>query len=135
MALTAIQQIRLITQDNDPAFPFVTDDEITHFLSVNDENVNRAAMAVCRVILLQLSLRSNETVDIFSIQNSKSSDAYRASLELFLKSSQLNPLYSGIVGYGGGISRADFIANLENTDNLSVCTPLMIDTSIETFEI
>lgn len=135
MALTAIQQIRLITQDNDPAFPFVSDDEILYFLSVNDENVNRAAIAVCKVILLQLSLRGNETVDIFSIQGSKQAQEFRSSLELFLKSAQLNPVLNTVNGYASGISKLDMATNNANTDANIVCTPLMTSTSVSTFDI
>jgi hypothetical protein len=124
MALTAIQTIRLLTQDNDIAFPFVTDPEIEYFLNVNDNNISRTTLAVCKVILLQLSLRSNtETVDVFTVTG-KSAGEYRASLELFLKSPHLNPVFQGVTGYAGGISHADIAANTANTDTNFITTPL-----------
>lgn len=126
MALTAIQQIRLITQDNNLAFPFVTDEEIAYFLSANNDNINRTAIAVCKVILLQLSMRStSETVDLFTISGGhRAAEQYRASLELFLRNPSLNPIYQGLNGYAGGISLSDMQANIDNTDNNAVITPL-----------
>ena len=132
MSLTAIQQIRLITQDNDPSLPFVSDAEIEYFLSVNGDNINRTAVAVCKVILLQLSLRGNETVDIFSLSSSKNAQEYRASLELFLKSPHLNPIFQNITAYAGGISIAEMQANIDNTDNNYISTPLNPETIYST---
>ena len=130
MSLTAVQQIRLITQDNDPAFPFLSDAEIEYFLSINGDNVNRAAVAVCKVILLQLALRGNETVDIFSISSAKNAQEYRASLELFLRSPHLNPALSNATIYAGGISLADMQQNVDNPDNKLVMTPLEPETTL-----
>jgi hypothetical protein len=134
MALTPIQQIRLVTQDNDPAFPFVTDAEIEYFLSVNENNINRTAIAVCKVILLQLSLRGNETIDIFSIQGSKSASEFRASLELFLRDPSLNPALTSATGYAGGVSLSDIAANY-TADTNYICTPLSDTSSYTTLDI
>lgn len=136
MSLTTIQQVRLLVQDNDVTFPFLSDAEITFFLERNENNVDRTAIEVAKVILLQLSLRSGtDHVDIFTISSKGAALAYRDSLLAFLKNPQLNPLYKGINGYAGGISKLDFITNIENSDNLSVCTPLMQDSSTATFGI
>ena len=126
MALTAIQQIRLLTQDNAVGFYFITDEELQFFLDRNNQNVNKASLEAARVILLQLSLWSaNESVDIFSISNgSKAVSEYRASLEMFIRNPQLNPVYNSVNGYAGGISLSDMQANADNLDNNNVTTPL-----------
>lgn len=126
MALTLIQQVRLLVQDNDPALPFTSDEEIQFFLDRNASSVNRASLEVAKVILLQLSLRSNnESVDIFSISGgSKATEQYRLALQLFIRDPNLNPIFSGVNGYAGGISLSDMGANTANPDNNSVATPL-----------
>jgi hypothetical protein len=126
MALSNVAAVRLLVQDNNVGFYFVTDDEIDFFLERNEQNVNRTALEVAKVILLQLSLRStNEAVDIFSISGgSKAAESWRMSLELFLKSSQLNPALSSATGYAGGISYTDWAANVNTVDNIIVTTPL-----------
>lgn len=135
MALTAIQQVRLLVQDNDVTFPFLSDDEITFFLERNENNVDRCALECARVILLQLSLRGNETVDIFTISSSKGVSSYKDALLAFIKNPQLNPLYNGITPYAGGISLSDMETNNTTDDVNFVCTPLMPYTSVETFEV
>jgi hypothetical protein len=125
MALSLIQQVRLLTQDTAVGFYFTTDEEIQFFLDRNNQNVNRASLEVARVILLQLSMWSaNETVDIFSVTGgAKAAAEYRASLEMFIRNPQLNPVYNSVNGYAGGISKADIQANLDNVDNNFIDTP------------
>jgi hypothetical protein len=137
MALSSIQQVRLLTQDNSVGFYFVSDEEITFFLDRNNQNVNRAALEVARVILLQLSMWSaNETVDIFTVSGgAKSAEQYRLSLEMFIRNPQLNPLYNSVNGYASGISISDMQANSDNCDNNSVTTPLAVDTSVAVFGV
>ena len=126
MALTPIQEVRLLVQDTDVSFPFLSDDEITYFLEKISNNVNRASLECARVVLLQLSLRStSETVDIFSVTNNhKAAEQYRLALILFLRNPSLNPIFNGISGYAGGVSLTDMQANVDNADNNAVVTPL-----------
>lgn len=134
--MTNTEIVRMLVQDNNVGFYFLSDTEIAYLLTRNEENVDRAALEAAKIILLQLSLRSGtEQVDIFSLSGKGASMAYKESLLAFLKNPQLNPLYKGIVGYAGGISLSDMQANNDNADNNIICTPLMIDTSVETFEV
>lgn len=136
MPITAINQVRLLIQDNDVTFPFLSDAEVEFFLERNENNVDRSAIEAAKVILLQLSMRStSETVDLFTITGKNAAEQYRMALELFLKSPSMNPVLNGIVGYAGGISLADIQANNDNTDNNIICTPLMTDTSVSTFGV
>lgn len=137
MALTAIQSVRLLVQDNAVGFYFLSDDEIDFFLNRNNQNINRTALEAAKVILLQLSLRSsNDTVDIFSLSGSKAAEQYRMSLQLFLRDPSLNPVFANVTAYAGGISLADMQANADNTDNNIVCTPLDATASLsQTFGV
>lgn len=137
MALTSIQAVRLLTQDNAVGFYFLSDAEVQFFLDRNAQSVNRTALEAAKVILLQLSLRSTqETVDIFTISGgAKAAEAYRLALQLFLRDPNLNPVFQSVKGYASGISIADMQANVDNTDNNSVTTPLAVDTTISTFGV
>lgn len=128
MALTNVQQVRLLVQDNSPGLYIVSDDEINFFLERNANNVNRAALETAKVILLNLSMRSDNTIDIMSIRNSKAAEAYRLALELFLRDPSMNPALQDAQGYFGGISISDMQANDLNTDNNIVSNPN--DTSV-----
>jgi hypothetical protein len=125
MALTLIQQVRLIVQDTEAGLYFLSDDEIQFFLDRNNQNVNKTSLECAKVILLQLSLRSGgESVDIFSLsRGDKAAEAYRLALQLFLRDPNLNPIYNSVNGYAGGISKKDIQANLDNVDNNFVDTP------------
>jgi hypothetical protein len=137
MALSLIQQVRLLTQDTAIGFYFTTDEEIQFFLDRNNQNVNRASLEVARVILLQLSMWSaNESIDIFAISGgSKSAEQYRLALEMFIRNPQLNPVYNSVNGYAGGISISDMQANSDALDNNSVTTPLTEDTAVSVFGV
>ena len=64
MSLTPIQQIRLTVQDNTPGLYIISDDELDWLLEKNNNNVARASIDAARIILLNLSQRNDETVDI-----------------------------------------------------------------------
>lgn len=123
MALTALQQIRLLVQDNSPGLYIVSDDEITFFLERNANNINRTALEVAKVILLNLSMRGDSTVDILSIKGSKAAEAYRLALELFIKSPDLNPMLQNTQAYFGGVSVSDMQSNDAVLDNNIVQVP------------
>lgn len=123
MALTALQEVRLLTQDNVAGLYIVSDDEIDYFLTKNNNSVNRASLDVARVILLNLSMRGDSTVDILSIKGSKAAEQYRLALTMFLKDPSLNPILTNCQGYAGGISLTDMQANVDNPDNNYVHAP------------
>ena len=123
MALTNIQQVRLLVQDSTPGLYIVSDDEINFFLERNSNNINRTALEVAKVILLNLSMRGDSQIDIMSIKGSKAAEAYRLALELFIKSPELNPALQNAGAYFGGVSISDMQANDLNTDNNIVQNP------------
>ena len=77
MAYTTIQQVRLEVADFDPSFPILSDSDYEYFLQKNNNSITRASLDAARTILLVLSQRTDESVDIFSVRGSKAADADR----------------------------------------------------------
>ena len=117
MAYTLIQQVKLEVADLDQAFPLLSDADYDYLLLKHNNSVVRAAVDAARIILLLLSQRTDETVDVFSVRGSKAAEQYRLALELYIKNPQLNPLYNNLKGYVGGVSISDMEANNANCDN------------------
>ena len=123
MALSAIESVRLLVADNEPGLYMVSDEEIYFFLTRNNNNVDRAALETAKVILLKLSIRGDQTVDIFSIKGSKAAVEYRLALQLFLRDAALNPILKTVQGWVGGVSKSEMEANDANPDNKTADTP------------
>ena len=123
MALTLIQQVRLNVADSEPGLYIISDDEIQWLLEKNSNSVPRASIDAARIILLNLSQRGDEVVDIFSIKGKSAAESYRLALELFIKDPNLNPLIGNLQGYFGGVSKSDMQANNDNCDNNIVENP------------
>ena len=123
MAYTLIQQVKLEVADLDQAFPLLSDADYDYLLLKHNNSVVRAAVDAARIILLLLSQRTDETVDVFSVRGSKAAEQYRLALELYIKNPQLNPLYNNLQGYVGGVSISDMEANNADLDNNIVENP------------
>ena len=122
MALTEIEKDRLSVGDTDVGFPFLPDSSYEYFLEKNNNSVDKSALEAARAILFLLSTRNSETVDIFSVKNT-SAEAYRQALLLFLRDPSMNPALQSARGWIGGVSNADIIENLNNSDNNLVTIP------------
>ena len=122
MAYTNIQKVRLEVADIDLSFPILSDADYAYFLEKSNENITRASLDAARTILLVLSTRNSETVDIFSVKNT-SAEQYRLALQLFLTSPSTNPVLQNAKGWVGGASFEDIITNLNNPDNNVVTIP------------
>lgn len=118
-----IHALRIELGDTSAEFPIMTDDEYNYFLSKHDWNIRRASMDAAKSIMLKLSMRTDETVDIFSIKGSSAAKNYMQALQMFIKNPDLNTLYDKVQGYAGGISKADMLANDSNLDNNIVKDP------------
>lgn len=123
MALSLISQVRFLVQDNTPGLYLISDEEISFLLQRNNNNVDRTALEAAKVILLNLSMRGDQTVDIFSIKGAKSAEQYRMALQLFIKSPDLNPILKNVQGWVGGVSKSEMETNDSNSDNNTVPTP------------
>lgn len=105
--------------------PILTDSEYTYFLTKNSENIRRASLDAAKTILLKLSLNSKDSVvDVLSIKTSMQADQYRKALQLYIKSPELNGMYSTVSAWAGGISKSDIQANIDNLDNNAVLPPV-----------
>jgi hypothetical protein len=123
MAWTDIQKIKIEVGDMDPAFPLLSDDTYAYILEKNSNNISRASLDAARTILMVLSQRSDETVDIFSIRGSKTAETFRLALQMYLANPLLNPILQNVRGYVGGVSNSDMEANDVNPDNNTVQSP------------
>ena len=117
MALSPVQQIRLMIQDNTPGLYIISDEELEFLLERNNDNVNRASVEAARIVLFNLSMRNDESVDVFSIRSSQSAKAYMEALKLYIRDPNLNQIGNNIQGYASGISLEDMQANDANADN------------------
>lgn len=126
MALTAVQQVRLLIQDNEPGLYILADEEIEFLLERNANSVNAASIEAARIVLFKLSQRGEESVDIFSIKGGKAAEQYRLALQLYLKDPMLNPILNNVRGYVGGVSKSDMQANDANADNNLTPSPFPV---------
>lgn len=118
-----IQQVRWEVQDVDPGLPILPDDTYSYVIDKNQGNIRRAALDAARMILFKLSIEGDQTVDIFSIKGAKAAEQYREALKLFLRDSNLNPALTLAQGYAGGVDAKDFVANLQDRNNVAVIVP------------
>lgn len=104
--------------------PILTDSEYTYFLTKSSENIRRASLDAAKTILLKISLNSKDSVvDVLSIKTSMQADQYRKALQLYIKSPELNGMYSTVSAWAGGISKSDMQSNIDNLDNNAVLPP------------
>ena len=105
--------------------PILADSEYTYFLTKNSENIRRASLDAAKTILLKLSLNSkSSTVDVLSVNTTMVAGDYRKALQLYIKSPELNGMYSTVSAWAGGISKSDMQANIDNLDNNAVLQPV-----------
>lgn len=123
MAYTLIQQVRTEVADINVGLPILADSDYEYFLTKQNNNVTRAAIDAARTILLVLSQRGEETIDIFSIKGSKAAEQYRLALQMFLTNPSTNPVLQNARGWVGGVSKEDIAANIDNPDNFLVTVP------------
>ena len=119
---TNIGKVRAELGDIDINFPILSDDEINYFLEKNYSSITKASIDAAKTILFKLSMEDDAVIGILSLKGRAAAESYRLALELFLKNSALNPLFSNASVYAGGISQSDM---------LSYQT---LDSTIKTFE-
>jgi hypothetical protein len=127
-----VQSLRYELGDTDVNFPIMSDAEYTYFLTKNDNSVRRASLDAAKSIMLKLSMRTDETVDLFSIKGAAAAKNYIAALQAYVKNPELNQSLQVLQGYAGGISKADMIANDANSDNNIIIPPTQNNTGLPT---
>ena len=118
-----IHAIRIELGDTSTEWPIMSDEEYNYFLSKHDWNIRRAAMDAAKSIMLKLSMRTDETVDLFSIKGTAAAKNYMQALQIYIKNPDLNTMYDKIQGYAGGISKEDMLKNDSNLDNNIIVKP------------
>ena len=121
--LSPIQQVRLLIQDNTPGLYIISDEELEFLLDKYNNSVDKAAWQAAKIVLLSISMRTDETVDVLSIKSSKAAESYRLALELFIRDPQNNPLYQNLKGWIGGVSKSEMTLNDSNLDNNIIQSP------------
>jgi hypothetical protein len=120
---TDIQKCRIEVADLDQSFPLLSDDTYAYYLEKNNNNITKSSLDAARTILLMLSQRGDETVDIFALRGSKAAEQYRLALQMYLANPNLNPLLNNTQAYFGGISLSEMATNNANVDNNRVNNP------------
>lgn len=125
MTLTTVQMVRVEVGDVDPALPVLPDDTYNYLLTKNNNNIPRTSLDAARIILMHLSQRTDEQIDIFSIKGSKAADSYRQALLLYVSNPYLNPVLNSanLQVFFGGTSVTANKNNTNNYDNVTVQTP------------
>ncbi len=118
---TDIQKVRMEVADIDTQFPILPDDTYTYLLEKNFNSVSKTAMDAARIILMTLSIRSEDTtVDIFSIKGSKAAESYREALKIYLKDPYNNPVLQNVQGWVGGVFLDQMQENIEDNNTNKV---------------
>ena len=118
-----VHALRIELGDTDVNFPLMSDAEYRYFLDKNDWSIRRASLDAAKSMLMKLSLRPDESFDIFSIKGSAAAKQFMSALQMYIKNPDLNPIYTNAMPYAGGISKSDMEANNANTDNNTIVTP------------
>ena len=120
MAVTPemIAAVRIEVQDVDPSLPILPDETYNYILTKNNENILRSSLDAARIILMRLSLTSQDiTVDVLSLKDSKAIQAYKEALILYLRDPNLNSMLNTVNAYAGGVSTSDMQANNTASNN------------------
>lgn len=113
-----LQAIRYELNDNSPGLYILDDSTISYYLVKNQGSIARTTVDCAKAILFRLSMDSKDsTIDVLSIKTSKQAEAYRLSLELFLRNPSLNPLIANASVWAGNISKSEMCENNRNPDN------------------
>ena len=119
-----IMNVRYELADLELSLPILSDSEYQYFLEKNQENIRRASLDAAKTILFKLSMSSGrKTIDILSIDTSRSASAYKEALLTYIKHDALNGSLGNLLPYAGGISKSDMLANISNSDNNYVKPP------------
>ena len=121
--LNNIQKVRVECADTDPTFPILPDSTYIYLLEKNYDSITRSAMDAARIILMHLSQRGTETIDIFTIKGSSAAESYRQALIMYIKDPYNNPLLQNCQAWFGGVSVSQMQTNDANLDNNIVQQP------------
>lgn len=114
----AIDQVRMEVADTEAGLYILPDATYEYILTKNEGSISRSSIDAARMILMRLSISSRDTVvDVISLKGSKTAEAYRQALILYISNPSLNPLYNNINGWAGNVSVSEIESNSNNPDN------------------
>lgn len=124
MALSNIELIRVITQDNGN-LPFLeegdyilSDDEIDSYLTLQNNDVFLAARMAAYSICLWIGMQSTKQMVGEVEEWYEAGKNYKNTLTLMLTDKSLfNVLPKGMMPYSAGISNKEIISSLQDLDN------------------
>jgi len=131
MALTLTEQVRLMVGLVGRAYDLLSDDEITHYLTINNNNVNKTARSCALTVSFILSQYTHSKADVLEDWGGEWFNNYYKSLQMFLKDPSFSFDIMNAMPYAGGISVADIRSNVDNLDNHVVNVDIGIPTDGE----
>ena len=117
MAISTIDAIRLDVGLVGEAYGLLSDEEISYYLTKNNNNIRRASLDCAKTVLFILSQRVHERADVLEIWGHDWFNNYYKSLQLYLTDPNYNITINSATPYAGGISKKDIRENIDNFDN------------------
>lgn len=128
MALTLIEQVRLKIGLVGAAYTLLSDEEISFFLTENNNNVKRTCIECARAVCFILSSLVHTKAGELESWDHDWFNNYYKTLKLFLSDPNYSIAINGAVPYAGGISVSDIRENINNADNFVVNVDIGIPT-------
>lgn len=127
MALSNIEMIRVITQDNG-RLPFMSegeyilsDEEIDSYLTLNNADVFKSARMAAYAISLWVSgINTKEVTGEMEVWNDISKNYLKALNSFLGDSSLISVIPKGLMPYAAGISKRDLLESAADPDNPNV---------------
>ena len=120
MALTLVQEVRLEIGLIGNAYDLFSDEDITHYLSKNNNSIRRTGKELAiKACFILSQLTHTKASELESWDNDWFNNYYK-TLQMYLNDPNFSFAITGAMPYAGGISVADIRANVENYDNLVV---------------
>lgn len=120
MALTLVQEVRLTIGLIANAYDLLSDDEITHYLTKNNNNIRRTCLDCGKTVLFILAQLTHTKADVLEEWTGDWFNNYYKTLQMYMNDPNFSFAINGAMPYAGGISVADIRANVENCDNFVV---------------
>ena len=120
MALTLVQEVRLTIGLIGNAYDLLSDDEITHYLTKNNNNIRRTCLDCGKTVLFILAQLTHTKADVLEEWSQDWFNNYYKTLQMYMNDPNFSFAINGAMPYAGGISVSDIRANVENCDNFVV---------------
>ncbi len=110
------------------AYGLLSDEEISYYLTKNNNNIRRTSLDCAKTVLFILSQRVHERAEVLEIWGHDWFNNYYKSLKLYISDPNFSFAINGAAPYAGGISVTDIRENVNNSDNFVVNVDVGIPT-------